>query len=286
MLKKWMWLSFGLCVSYLLSSGLDSVAKAQSIRELGENHPLMKRLQADLAPFKMRMDVIQQQKAEIDSNIGKLEAEIEILGAELQSDHVSEVSYPEILMQLQVQRINLSIEKAGLDAKADKLADLVNRPNEEAPNVQDQMKREKLMELLNLEKEALSRANELSKSGVIPMSEISEIRRRVIQAELQLLDLDSPRQPQTPETIWAAELLSKVALDQIEVAAKLSQIDELMGPMQQLRSKLSALQRRKKELEPWVVKKEALEAQQAQLQTVMLEIESNRQLAPAQSNDQ
>jgi hypothetical protein len=284
-LKKWMWLSFGLCVSCLLSSGLDSVAKAQSIRELGENHPLMKQLQADLAPFKMRMDVIQQQKAEIDSNIGKLEFEIEKLGAELQFDHVSEVSYPEILMQLQVQRINLSIEKAGLDAKADKLADLVNRPNEEAPNVQDQMKREKLMELLNLEKEALSRANELSKSGVIPMSEISEIRRRVIQAELQLLDLDSPQQPQTPETIWAAELLSKIALDRIEVAAKLSKIDELMGPMQQLRSTLSALQRKKKEMEPWVVKKAALEAQQAQLQTVMLEIESNFQLAPSRSND-
>ena len=281
MLRKWMWLSTGLCVSCLILGGLGAIAHAQSVGERSARE-LIKQRQVQHARQTLERNMAQL--AQIEQLINDHEKRIEAYAEQLQSENISEISYPEILMQLQVQRINLSIEKAGLDAKAEMLAHLVNSPREEKSDSRALAKRQKLQELLDLEQQAHAQSLERHARGAGTTSEVAESRKRVIQIELQLLEVDEPQQTSGPEAIWAADLSSKVAMERIEVSAKLSKIDELLHPMQQARPQLNSLQRMNKELEVFRNQRTQYLDRQLELSDRLVELEGESD-GPLSSNE-
>jgi hypothetical protein len=281
MLRKWMWLSTGLCVSCLILGGLGAIAHAQSVGERSARE-LIKQRQVQLARQTLERNMAQL--AQIEQLINDHEKRVEAYAEQLQSENISEISYPEILMQLQVQRINLSIEKAGLDAKAEMLAHLVNSPREEKTDSRALAKRQKLQELLDLEQQAHAQSLERHARGAGTTSEVAESRKRVIQIELQLLEVDEPQQTSVPEAIWAADLSAKVAMERIEVSAKLSKIDELLHPMQQARPQLNSLQRMNKELEVFRNQRTQYLDRQLELSDRLVELEGESD-DPLSSND-
>lgn len=269
MSKTWSW--FG-CVFFMLLCGLNPVVLGQEATELSPNHPRMLALQKQAASLQKSISETRDRLEQTKMKIQILEDQMDQIGQQLLTENVSESSYPEVLMQLQVQRINLTIEKAGLDAKAEKLAELANR--EQQPNDTTKQKRLKLEELRALEQEGLNRLNELHKQGVVPSSELMEGRKRLIQVDLQLLELESPQTATSKEASWAADLLAKCALEQIEAAAKLAAVNELLQPLQQVRSKLSAIQGLKNEAESWHKQQEQLQTRQMEQENRLLELES------------
>ncbi|MBL8855268.1 MAG: hypothetical protein JNK57_14985 [Planctomycetaceae bacterium] len=281
MLRKSMWLSTGLCVSCLIMCGLGAIAHAQSVGERSARE-LIKQRQVQHARQTLERNMAQL--AQIEQLINDHEKRVEAYAEQLQSENISEISYPEILMQLQVQRINLSIEKAGLDAKAEMLAHLVNSPREEKSDSRALAKRQKLQELLELEQQAHAKSLEMHARGVGSTSEVAESRKRVIQIELQLLEVDEPQQTSGPEAIWAADLSSKVAMERIEVSAKLSKIDELLHPMQQARPQLNSLQRMNKELEVFRNQRTQYLDRQLELSDRLVELEGESD-GPLSSNE-
>jgi hypothetical protein len=194
-----------------------------------------------------------------------LQAQIQKMRHMLQRRGMSEAAYPEILTQLQVQRINLSIEQAGLDAKSGHLQAILSKPPGETEDATLVKRRQMLEELLQLEQKELLQLQELAKAGVAASRQVTELRKRVLQVELQLLELESPRGPQSPETNWATEVLAKVAMDRIEVAAKLAKIDELLGSQQDVQSLLSEIEQLKGKLDETRVKQAYLQGRQVDL---------------------
>lgn len=282
MSSKWIWirLSLGFFL-LLLVGGIGKVANAQSVAEsqLPNNRAsVAKQRQAQINSVAALLQETRDRMHEIRAQMEKLRDYSEQLDLELQADNVSDVSYPQILMQLQVQRINLSIEKAGLDAKSERLLQLVGDPASDTPDEKTLGKRAKLEELLELERAGLERANQLQRQGVLSSSDHIEVRKRVIEVELKLLELEGPQQPKSPEAVWAAELLSKTALDRIEVNAKLATVEKLLGPLQTLRPKLSALEANKNELDSWRDEQAKLKDRQMELQDRLQEMERDLEL--------
>jgi hypothetical protein len=270
-----MWSRGVLFIACCIGSGLGVVAQAQSVSETPRSE-LPPEIQQKMARIKGLTMLLEQNEEKVDRTkqvIAELERSIDLLGQRLQDDNVSEISYSEILMQLQVQRINLSIEKAGLDAKSEKLLQMVRDSATDTSNEKSAEKRNKLKELLELEHVNLERALALEKQGVQTAHGISEARKRVIEVELKLLEVAGPQRQTSPEAVWAAELLSKIALDQIEVNAKLAKVAELLTPLQHLRPQLSAMQSTKKELDAWHDELSKLKARQMELQNTLSEMQ-------------
>ncbi|MDP1563627.1 MAG: hypothetical protein Q8M16_19785 [Pirellulaceae bacterium] len=281
MSSKCMGFSLGLFLLLLVGGGIGEVANAQAVSEshLSNNHPLIKQKHARMASVAELLRETSDRIDETRALIEKLRYDAEQLDRELQADNVSDVSYPQILMQLQVQRINLSIEKAGLDAKSERLLQLVGDPATDTPDEKALGKRAKLEELLELERAGLARADQLQKRGVLQSNDLIEARKRVIEIELKLLDLEGPQRPKSPESVWAAELLSKTALDRIEVNAKLATVEKLLGPLQTLRPKLSALEANKNELDSWRDEQAKLKDRQMELKNRLREMKNELNLS-------
>jgi hypothetical protein len=210
-----------------------------------------------------------------------LQAQIQRMGDDLQTEGVSEAAYPEILTQLQVQRINLSIEQAGLDAKSKHLQAMLGKPPVDTQDATLVKRRQMLEEILGLEQKELKGLQELAKAGVVTSSQVSELRKRVLQVEVQLLELDSPRSPQTPETVWASDVLAKVAMDRIEVAAKLAKIDELLVPQQRVRWMLSEIEQLKSKLSDVRGKQAYLQKRQFDLEDRLAQLQLELQTPPS-----
>ena len=209
---------------------------------------------------------------EIEKRIQHGTDRIDHIGDLLNAANVSEESYSEVLTQLQLQRINLSIEKAGLDAKVVRLMDVVAAKGNES-DAKVEAKRAKLQELLNLELLSLQRVEALRKEGVAPASDVSELRKRVIQVEVQLMDLETPSRNVSPDSVWATDSLSKIALDQIEVAAKLSAINELLESLQPTRSRVNELKRLHRELDILRDEETQVRSETSQLQSRLAELQ-------------
>lgn len=271
-----MWSRWVLFIACCIGSGLGVVAQAQSVSE-APRPEVPPEVQQRMARIKGLTMLLEQTEVKIDRTkqvIADMEGSLDLLGQRLQDDNVSEISYSEILMQLQVQRINLRIEKAGLDAKSEKLLEWVGNPPEGASAEKTLLKRRKLEELLDLERQGLDRATALHNQGTVSANELLDFRKRVLQVELQLLELETPSQPQSPAAVWAGEMLSKVALDRIEIDAKLMQVEKLLSPLQHLRPQLSAMQSTKKELDAWHDELSKLKARQMELQNTLSEMQS------------
>jgi chromosome segregation ATPase len=219
-----------------------------------------------------RLEEAENRSWEIQQRIQHGTDRIDEIGEILNGANVSEESYPEVLMQLQLQRINLSIEKAGLDAKVDKLMDVVKVKGNES-DAKVEAKRAKLQELLTLETLSLKRVEELRKEGLAPDSDASELRKRVIQVEVQLMDLETPSRNVSPDSVWATDSLSKIALDQIEVAAKLSAINELLASLQPTRSRVNELKSLHRELDILRDEGAQVRSETSQLQSRLAELQ-------------
>lgn len=269
MSNRWLW--FG-CGVFVLVSGLSQLALGQSPNEASPEQAKLNALRRQHMSIEDSLHETNERLETFKEIIKEFEDERASLSEELLEFNVSEVSYPEVLMQLQVQRINLAIEKAGLDAKSEKLAELVGK--EPQPSEKLEQKRAKLQELRALEEQGLQRLSELHQTGAAPASELLEGRKRLIQVELQLLELDSPQPAKSPEAVWAADLLAKSALEQVEVSAKLAAVDELLRPLQHARSKLSKMQSLKNEVDSWQAEKSQMQTRKLELQNRLLDLES------------
>lgn len=263
------------------SSGLGQVTLAQD--ELQTQPAPMRSISLSelIELWQQRRAQNSEQLEEANRATELLQIQIQKMSEILQEEGFSEAAYPEILTQLQVQRINLSIELAGLDAKSKHLQAMLGKPPGETQDATLVKRRQMLEEILGLEQKELKGLQDLAKAGVATFSQVSELRKRVLQVEVQLLELESPSSIRTPETIWANDVLAKVAMDRIEVAAKLAKIDELLVPQQRVRSMLSEIEQLRSKLSEMRVKQSYLQSRQFDLEDRSSQLQLELQTPPS-----
>jgi hypothetical protein len=280
MLRTGLYFGLVLGLAWGWSSGLGCVTLAQD--ELPPQPTPQRSISLQwIERYRLLQDANSTQLEEATQAAEFLQLQIHKRGEVLQNEGVSEAAYPEILTQLQVQRINLSIEQAGLDAKSEHLQAMLNKPPVDTQDATLVKRRQMLEEILGLEQNELKGLVELAKAGVATSSQVSDLRKRVLQVEVQLLELESPRSPQTPETNWASDVLAKVAMDRIEVAAKLAKIDELLVPQQRVRSMLSEIEQLKSKLSDVRAKQAYLQKRQFDLEDRLAQLQLELQTPPS-----
>jgi len=280
MLRTGLYFGLVLGLAWGWSSGLGCVTLAQD--ELPPQPTPQRSISLQwIERYRLLQDANSTQLEEATQAAEFLQLQIHKRGEVLQNEGVSEAAYPEILTQLQVQRINLSIEQAGLDAKSEHLQAMLNKPPVDTQDATLVKRRQMLEEILGLEEKELKGLQELAKAGVVTSSQVSELRKRVLQVEVQLLELESPRSPQAHETVWASDVLAKVAMDRIEVAAKLAKIDELLVPQQRVRSMLSEIEQLKSKLSDVRAKQAYLQKRQFDLEDRLAQLQLELQTPPS-----
>jgi hypothetical protein len=280
MLRTGLYFGLVLGLAWGWSSGLGCVTLAQD--ELPPQPTPQRSISLQTIERYERLQAVNSKQLEEATQAAEfLQLQIQKMGNMLQDDGMSEAAYPEILTQLQVQRINLSIEQAGLDAKSKHLQTMLGKPPGDTQDATLVKRRQMLEEILGLEEKELKGLQELAKAGVATSSQVSELRKRVLQVEVQLLELESPRSPQTPETNWASDVLAKVAMDRIEVAAKLEKIDELLVPQQRVRSMLSEIEQLKNKLSDVRAKQAYLQKRQFDLEDRLAQLQLELQTPPS-----
>ena len=198
----------------------------------------------------------------------------------LERHDVSEHSFADVVTRLQLERVTLSIDKAGVDARVRRLMEMVEDENIRRAVAMDK-KRQKLEELLALETEALVRTEELVKKGTQPTSAIRDRRMRLIEVELQLLDLEAGQSGGAGDN-GPASLTTDLALERIELAARLDKVNELLLPLQSLRATVSEIDT----LRAWLKHyREQLIGLESERTRVMLELQEAQMDASSQPAD-
>lgn len=173
----------------------------------------------------------------LESQKGSLNAMLETLQAKLDrvtqsrldsikkqdSIGVSAESFPEIMKTLQSQRIQLTIDLAGLQARRNALAkakeDLLN--DAEIPAL------DPLHKILVIEKQKLARVKELVDQGVQSESQLLAARSRVLAAEVKIAETKS-RYSQSNYTDRINSDLLDASLDRAEKQARLESTESLL----------------------------------------------------------
>lgn len=143
---------------------------------------------------------------------------------------VSSESFGPIMKNLQLQRIQLMIDLAGLQARREALE-----------KVQLRMEKEKvsavmapLKEMLKLEQESLQRVMKLNARGAVDAAQVADAKRQVLNVEVQMLEAEM-------SVFHSGEMGSELldaSLQRAEKAARLEKIETLLKTFTQSRGEL------------------------------------------------
>lgn len=271
-------------------SNSDLLAQETDPKELSENHPAMQArryieleqqrqleglLKDSLRKTELKLSLAQGMVDEYEGRLSQLQDVLE-------RHDVSEHSFADVVTRLQLQRVTLSIDKAGVDARVKSLMETVEDENMRRA-VTTVKKRQKLEELLALETEALAMAEEAVKKGTRPTTALRDRRTRMIEVELQLLELDAGQSGAAGDN-RPASLTTDLALERIELAARLDKVNELLRPLHGLRATVAEIDTLRASLKHY---REQLIGLESERTRVMLELqEAQKDAAPKQAGDQ
>lgn len=168
--------------------------------------------------------------------------------------NVSPASFEEILRLLQTQRVMLTIDLAGLDARREAIL-AATASAESAPQpINDELLRG-LAALVDEAKESLHQLQQLHEQGSVSSREVSRAKMAVVEAEIRLLE--------THQRLAAEKAggddpeLGALALDRAEKSARLQRVMELSAELARARPQIDAAVEISRQIE--MAEREALE---------------------------
>jgi ABC-type Na+ efflux pump permease subunit len=228
-------------LALISASFLVSSVNAQSVQP----NPLPK-----AAAIERTITIFQRRLAEelkLNNDAGEKLKELVAQQAEVvkQQDSVgvSPESFPEIMKNLQSQRIQLMIDLAGLDARRKVLVEA----REEITNDTNNEVLKPLLEMIEIEKERLQRAENLHAEGTKPKAEVLSAKRGVLAAEVQLAEAKSRQSSSLTGERINANLLD-TSLEHAEKQARLDTTKTLLETLTQSRSFVQETEKNEREL--------------------------------------
>jgi hypothetical protein len=257
-------------IVFLLLAGFGSAVHAQDPAEQDRQAMLLD-LQRRHRMLTVRVETILAQKQAAEVNSMETRSRIETLRAAneeyaLQHDRVgiSAASFEEVLRSLQTQRVQLSIDLAGLEARREAMIE-----QQEQWSGQDDPARSTiqaaLADLLAAQNENVRRIQALHEKGHVSESDLQGANEKLLEAKIRVAQ--AAQAPQDERRQQVENELLQLSLSRAESSARLSKIQELLDEFTRARMSLEAYRQGLDELR-------ALEVVAEQLQQKQLELES------------
>jgi hypothetical protein len=174
---------------------------------------------------------LQSSQAEMLEKRSKMLDELEHLG-------ISHASYSEVMRLLQSQRVQLTIDLAGLEARRDAIKETRGKPSDDFdPGRAEILGR--LSKLVDLQRTRLNEAQALHQHASISAAELRDTEKQLLEAEIRLAEFSNPFQPAEQQKFH--DHLMNVELERAEKMARLQKIEELLKQFSQARQVIDAL---------------------------------------------
>ncbi len=220
----------------LLTGLLVHSVSAQSVAEPNANTTEIQSLiiDAEAVLEHMQRDFDQQ-----SAKVSRADARHKEILSEQYKSGYSKESYPELLRVLQVQRVELEIEIAGLQARRELLVETINEQQQ-----QEQASTEPLMQLLALEQKALAATLKKIGTGQLGIEAQEVAKRRVLNVQIQIAE---SKQADRGILVLHEQLLD-ISLELAEKRARLQRGQQLQEPLLEFNDVLIRLKRQDSEV--------------------------------------
>lgn len=209
--------------------------------------------QQTLATIDRRIAITMERLHQNEKLFVSLSEKLARLGDRPSVSGIPQSSYEAILSDLQNQRIHLTIDLVGLAAREKSLIES-SRALETNPLQQKII--ENLEKQVGLIKKEQERADALYQQGSIPQSELDNLARMQLTAELKLLEM----QMNMAGSAFKSQELQRIVHDRAESKARLAQIESMIPTLVAERDhvkEFAAVQDRLKQAEDYNIKLKA-----------------------------
>lgn len=196
-------------------------------------------LQSDVESAAVRQDRMEKELENAKETQRKLLATRSQLLAELDAASVSRESFEEVMRLLQAQRIQLSIDMAGFEARREAMMKLQDGTQTGAAGPRAEIA-QKLRDLVQLQRLKLDDLKKLHDAGSVSTGELRDVERQLLEAEIRLAEFELPlNQAQLQEF---QQELTAVSIERAEKTARLQRVEELLAQLVRSRTAVQSLQ--------------------------------------------
>lgn len=159
---------------------------------------------------------------------------------------ISESSFEEVIRTLLIQRVQLTIELAGLEARREVLLGIY----EKSRNVrvkESTMTRSLLARLVTSQREQVENAKKLNASGSLSTSDMRAVEAKLLEAEIRYAQFDGSQAPGVGSEL--ENHLSHTSLDRAEKKARLATTERLLAEYTSARPLISEIRLLNREFE-------------------------------------
>lgn len=223
--------------------------------------------QQTLATIDRRIAVAMERLHENEKLMVSLSDKLASMGNRPSVSGIPQSSYEAILSDLQNQRIHLTIDLVGLAARENSLIE-TSRAQDTNPLQQKII--ENLEMQVGLIKKEQERADALYQQGSIPQSELDNLTRMQLTAELKLLEM----QMNMAGSAFKSQELQRIVHDRAESKARLAQIESMIPKLVAERDQVkefAAVENRLKQADDYSAKLRA-DVKELEQQRQMLEL--------------
>lgn len=186
---------------------------------------------AQMANYSAALADVKKKSQEYSAQLSSARKNYELLLKKQYSIGVSNESFVDIVKQLQVQRVEMIIDLAGLEAKRDLMIQLQKAAGgDDRQEILAQLKA-----ALKLQESQAQRIEALRKSGVATETSLAEARKKVLELKIRIAEQTQPR---TVAGSAGTQLLN-ISLDRAEKTARLNKIETLLQEMNKARTTLN-----------------------------------------------
>lgn len=145
--------------------------------------------------------------------------------------NVSKESYPEVLKALHLQRVQLMIDLAGLDARQKVLTSRLKKVD----STKSQRMRDTLEKIVTLKTRQLEQIRKMSEIGDASLQELRKAELALLESKLKLTQIKN----ESSERAGLNDQFVELALSQAETRARLEKTTSLIGEIEPLRKDIA-----------------------------------------------
>ena len=151
---------------------------------------------------------------------------------------ISGDSFSEIMRALQSQRVQLSIDLAGLNARREAMVREFDKQRQQV-ELQNSGLIKKLTQLMDLQKQELAQLQSLQSQNSVSERQVNAARKRLLEAEIRLMQAKAPTlEPGAQDMSFQ---LRDISLDRAEKTARLQKIEQLLAQYATARKDIDTL---------------------------------------------
>ncbi len=158
---------------------------------------------------------------------------------------VSNVSYDEIIRLLQTQRVQLSVDLAGIEARREILVAQRESGQKNAEEQKEPLS-EMINQLIEIQQERLSSVEALRAKGSVPTADVLNAKQQLLETQIRLAEKNHAANDNRGSSM-DPELLN-VSLVRAETAARLNKVNQLLGEYVSARKTIDSLGRVQSEI--------------------------------------